>query len=51
MFRSLDAARLLPVLTARTGFRLPYQWSLMRVRQQGDLVSYASHAGRARARG
>ena len=42
VFRSLDAARLLPVLTARTGFRLPYQWSLMRVRQQGDLVSYAS---------
>jgi len=42
VFRSLDAARLLPVLTARAGFRLPYQWSLMRVRRQGDLVSYAS---------
>jgi hypothetical protein len=42
VFASLDAARLLPVLTARAGFRLPYQWSLMRVRQHGDLVSYAS---------
>jgi uncharacterized protein YqjF (DUF2071 family) len=42
VFRSLDAARLLPVLTARVGFRLPYQWSLMRVRRRGDLVSYAS---------
>jgi uncharacterized protein YqjF (DUF2071 family) len=42
VFASLDAARLLPVLTARAGFRLPYQWSLMRIRQQGDLVSYES---------
>ena len=42
VFRSLDAARLLPVLTARAGFRLPYQWSLMRVRQHGDVFSYAS---------
>jgi uncharacterized protein len=42
VFGSLDAARLLPVLVARAGFRLPYVWSLMRVRQQGDLISYAS---------
>jgi len=42
VFCSLDAARLLPVLTARAGFRLPYQWSLMRVRQHGDVFSYAS---------
>jgi uncharacterized protein YqjF (DUF2071 family) len=42
VFCSLDAARLLPVLVARAGFRLPYQWSLMRVRQRGDVVSYAS---------
>ena len=42
VFASLDAARLLPVLTARAGFRLPYQWSLMRVRQHGDVFSYAS---------
>jgi len=42
VFRSLDAARLLPVVTAQIGFRLPYQWSLMRVRQHGDVFSYAS---------
>ena len=42
VFRSLDAARLLPVVTAQAGFRLPYQWSLMRVRQHGDVFSYAS---------
>jgi uncharacterized protein YqjF (DUF2071 family) len=42
VFRSLDAARLLPVLTARAGFRLPYQWSLMRVGRRGDVISYAS---------
>jgi uncharacterized protein YqjF (DUF2071 family) len=42
VFGSLDAARLLPVLIARAGFRLPYVWSLMRVRRQGDVISYAS---------
>src|SRR5918996_1311504 len=29
VFRSLDASRLLAVLTARIGFRLPYTWSRM----------------------
>jgi uncharacterized protein len=42
VFCSLDAARLLPVLAGRACFRLPYQWDLMRVRQRGELVSYAS---------
>jgi uncharacterized protein YqjF (DUF2071 family) len=42
VFGSLDAARLLPVLTAQAGFRLPYQWALMRVRRHGDVISYAS---------
>jgi uncharacterized protein YqjF (DUF2071 family) len=42
VFRSLDAARLLPVLAGRAVFRLPYQWSLMRVCRQGDTVSYMS---------
>ncbi len=41
-FRSLDAARLLPVLAGRAFFRLPYQWSVMRARRDGDVVSYAS---------
>jgi hypothetical protein len=42
VFRSLDAARLVPVLAARAAFRLPYQWSAMRVHRDGDVVSYAS---------
>ncbi len=42
VFRSLDAARLVPVLAGRLAFRLPYQWSAMRVRRDGDVVSYAS---------
>jgi uncharacterized protein YqjF (DUF2071 family) len=41
-FRSLDAARLLPVLTARLGFRLPYLWSRMRIRADGDTRTYTS---------
>jgi uncharacterized protein YqjF (DUF2071 family) len=42
VFRSLDAARLVPVLAGRAAFRLPYQWSAMRVQRDGDVVSYAS---------
>lgn len=38
VFLSLDAARLLPVLAARVGFRLPYVWSRMSVRRQSDEV-------------
>ena len=33
VFLSLDASRLLPVLTARIGFRLPYIWSRMSVQR------------------
>jgi uncharacterized protein YqjF (DUF2071 family) len=40
VFRSLDAARVLPVLAGRAVFRLPYQWSAMRVHRDGDVVSY-----------
>jgi uncharacterized protein len=42
VFRSLDAARLVPVLAGRAAFRLPYQWSAMQVQRDGDVVSYAS---------
>lgn len=49
VFRSLDAARLLPVLAGRAVFRLPYQWSAMRVRRDGDVVSYASRRRLCRA--
>jgi uncharacterized protein YqjF (DUF2071 family) len=42
VFRSLDAARLVPVLAGRIAFRLPYRWSAMRIDRDGDVVSYAS---------
>ncbi|MER7834815.1 DUF2071 domain-containing protein [Streptomyces sp. NPDC096040] len=40
VFRSLDAARLLPVLAGRLGVRLPYLWSAMRLRRDGEVISY-----------
>ncbi|MBR7834569.1 DUF2071 domain-containing protein [Actinospica durhamensis] len=42
VFRSLEASRLLPVLTARIGFRLPYVWAEMSVEQRGREFDYAS---------
>ncbi len=42
VFRSLEAERLLPVLAARWVARLPYLWARMRVRRDGDRLSYAS---------
>jgi uncharacterized protein YqjF (DUF2071 family) len=41
-FLSLDAARLMAVLTARIGFRLPYLWSRMSLRADGDTRTYTS---------
>jgi uncharacterized protein YqjF (DUF2071 family) len=41
VFRSLDADRLLPVLTARA-LGLPYLWSRMRSTRVGDVVTYGS---------
>ena len=41
VFRSLDAARLVPVLTARWAARLPYAWSRMRIERAGDRVTYS----------
>jgi hypothetical protein len=40
VFRSLDAARLVPALAGRLGFSLPYRWSSMRLRQDGDVFAY-----------
>ncbi|MEV1328083.1 DUF2071 domain-containing protein [Micromonospora costi] len=40
VFRSLDAARLLPVLVARASLRLPYLWSRMRLHRDGDVLTY-----------
>ncbi|MEW1627857.1 DUF2071 domain-containing protein [Streptomyces sp. NPDC089173] len=42
VFRSLDASRLLPVLVARAGFRLPYVWSRMDIERSGDTLTYTS---------
>jgi uncharacterized protein YqjF (DUF2071 family) len=42
VFLSLDAERLLPVLTARAWLRLPYMWSRMRLRREGDVITYTS---------
>lgn len=40
VFRSLEAARLLPVLAARASYRLPYLWARMTVRHGPDTVAY-----------
>lgn len=42
VFRSMDAARLLPVVIGRLGFRLPYLWSRMDIRSDGGTVAYSS---------
>jgi uncharacterized protein len=42
VFLSLDAARMLPATIGRTGLRMPYIWSRIRVRRQQGTVSYAS---------
>ncbi len=42
VFRSLEASRLLPVVTARIGFRLPYTWARMSVRREGEVFDYES---------
>ncbi|GAB4586183.1 YqjF family protein [Nocardia sp. IFM 10818] len=40
VFRSLDASRVVPVAVARTGFRLPYMWSRMTIRHDGERITY-----------
>ena len=42
VFLSLEAARLLPVLTARVTLRLPYMWARMRITRRADVVTYTS---------
>lgn len=42
VFRSLDAARLVPVAVARAAFRLPYVWSGMSVERDADTLTYTS---------
>lgn len=42
VFRSLEAERLLPVLTARLTLRLPYMWAKMRLKRHGADLTYTS---------
>jgi uncharacterized protein YqjF (DUF2071 family) len=42
VFLSLDAARLIPVLTAQVTLRLPYMWASMRLTRDGDVLRYTS---------
>lgn len=42
VFRSLEAARLLPVLVARASYRLPYNWAAMTVRHGAGTVAYTT---------
>ncbi|MFG3406875.1 YqjF family protein [Streptomyces sp. NPDC048142] len=51
VFRSLDAARLIPVLVARAAFRLPYMWSRMDIERSGDTFTYTSSRRRPGPRG
>jgi uncharacterized protein len=47
VFRSLEAARLLPVLTARATLRLPYRWARMGIDRRGDEIRYTTRRHRA----
>jgi uncharacterized protein YqjF (DUF2071 family) len=51
VFRSLDASRLLPVAVGRTAFQLPYVWSRMTIRREGDTLAYTSSRRRPGPRG
>lgn len=42
VFLSLEAERLLPVLTAQVSLRLPYKWARMRLVKDGDVLRYTS---------
>ncbi|MDP9436131.1 MAG: DUF2071 domain-containing protein [Actinomycetota bacterium] len=42
VFRSLEAARLLPVLVARAAYRLPYTWARMATRRDGAGRAYTT---------
>jgi uncharacterized protein YqjF (DUF2071 family) len=42
VFCSLEASRLAPAAAGRAGFRLSYQWAGMRIRRNGNTLTYAS---------
>ncbi len=41
-FNSLDITRLLPVLVARTTYRLPYMWASMQIAESDARVTYSA---------
>lgn len=49
VFLSLDAERLIPVLTAQATLRLPYRWARMSLRRKDDVYEYASSRRTARS--
>lgn len=42
VFRSLEAARLLPVLAAQVGYHLPYRWARMAIERDGAQRQYTT---------
>jgi uncharacterized protein YqjF (DUF2071 family) len=42
VFLSLDAERLIPVLTAQASLRLPYKWASMRLTERDGVFTYTS---------
>jgi uncharacterized protein len=49
VFLSLDAERLIPVLTAQATLRLPYRWARMSLRREGEVYEYTSRRRAARS--
>jgi uncharacterized protein YqjF (DUF2071 family) len=41
-FHSLEASRLLPVMTARVGYSLPYMWAKMALQKRRSSIHYSS---------
>ncbi len=41
-FDSLDITRMLPVLVARSSYRLPYRWSDMDIERTGETITYTA---------
>ena len=42
VFRTLEASKLIPVLTARIGLGLPYTWAAMGIERSGGTITYDS---------
>ncbi len=50
-FDSLDVTRLLPVIVARSSYRLPYMWSRMSIESSGRQITYRAKRRWPTARG